>query len=195
MLVFFDYAKQKAYLDKIIMKKALFLDRDGIINVDHGYVYKIDDFEFVDGIFELCLTAIEKSYDIFVITNQAGIARGLYTVSDFEKLTAWMQEIFNKKGIEIKKVYFCPHHPSKGDNEYTKICECRKPEPGLIIKAQQEFDIDLENSILIGDKESDILAAQSAGIARQVLVESKYTKDVEVSAYRVNNIVEAITYL
>ena len=76
MLVFFDYAKQKAYLDKIIMKKALFLDRDGIINVDHGYVYKIDDFEFVDGIFELCLTAIEKSYDIFVITNQAGIARG-----------------------------------------------------------------------------------------------------------------------
>jgi len=177
------------------MKKALFLDRDGIINVDHGYVYKQDDFEFVDGIFELCITAIEKSYDIFVITNQAGIARGLYTITDFEKLSAWMLEIFSNNGVEVKKVYFCPHHPSKGDSEYTKVCECRKPEPGMIIKAQHEFDLDLDNSILIGDKASDILAAQNAGIGRQVLVESKYTKGVEVSAYRINHITEAILYL
>jgi len=177
------------------MKKALFLDRDGIINVDHGYVHKKDDFDFIEGIFELCTTAIEKSYDIFVVTNQAGIARGLYTVSDFEKLTAWMQDVFIKHGIKLSKVYFCPHHPSKGNNEYKKNCKCRKPEPGMIIQAEQEFNLDLANSILIGDKASDILAAQNAGVGKQVLVESQYSKGVNVNASRVNNILEAINYL
>jgi len=177
------------------MNKALFLDRDGIINVDHGYVYKKEDFEFIEGIFELCAIAINKSYDIFVVTNQAGIARGLYTVTDFEKLTVWMQDVFIKHGIKLKKVYFCPHHPLKGNNEYRISCKCRKPGPGMIIKAHQEFNLDLANSILIGDKASDILAAQNAGVGKQVLVESQYTKDVDVNAYRVNNIIEAINYL
>jgi len=177
------------------MKKALFLDRDGIINIDHGYVYKKDNFEFVEGIFELCSAAIEKEYDIFVITNQAGIARGLYTIADFEKLTVWMKDTFNKKGIEIKKVYFCPHHPLKGNNEFKQICQCRKPEPGMIRQAHREFNVDLANSILIGDKASDILAAQTAGIGTKILVESKYTTDVDVTAYRVNEVISALRYL
>jgi D-glycero-D-manno-heptose 1,7-bisphosphate phosphatase len=177
------------------MNKALFLDRDGIINVDHGYVYKSDDFDFVEGIFELCSKASDKGYDIFVITNQAGIARGLYTIADFEKLTDWMADTFKKKGITLKKVYFCPHHPVKGNNEFRQICKCRKPEPGMIMQAQREFNVDLVNSILIGDKVSDVLAAQAAGIGTQVLVESKYTEDLEVTAYRVNDIISAMAYL
>ncbi|MFT5757603.1 MAG: D-glycero-D-manno-heptose 1,7-bisphosphate phosphatase [Alteromonadaceae bacterium] len=195
MLVFFNYANENDGLNNINMKKALFLDRDGIINVDHGYVYKSNDFEFVEGIFELCATAIEKEYDIFVITNQAGIARGLYTIADFEKLTVWMEDTFKRKGITLKKVYFCPHHPLKGNNEFKQICQCRKPQPGMIMQAHREFNIDLANSILIGDKASDILAAQAAGIGTQVLVESKYTEDVEVSAYRVKDVISARAYL
>lgn len=141
------------------MNKALFLDRDGVVNVEKDYVYRIEDFEFTKGIFELCKNYFEKEYYIFIITNQAGIAKGYYTVEDFLKLTDWMTAQFLKNGINIAKVYFCPHHP-----DITGICKCRKPEPGMILQAVKEFDLDISESILIGDKESDLEAGRNAGI-------------------------------
>lgn len=173
------------------MKKALFLDRDGIINVDHGYVHKISEFEFTEGIMDLCKQAITYGYDIFVITNQSGIARGYFTEEDFKRLTEWMIKEFHSNKVDIKKVYYCPHHDTKGLNEYKVKCLCRKPEPGLIIKAAQEYNIELSQSIFIGDKESDMLAAERAAIPFRILVASNYTNTNSVSAIKVNNIIEA----
>jgi len=146
------------------MNKALFLDRDGVINVEKDYLYKIEDFEFIDGIIELCQHFIQLGYIIIVVTNQSGIARGYYTQEQFDSLTSWMLGMFSERGVEITHVYYCPHHP-----DITGICSCRKPEPGMIIDAQSEFDIDLENSILIGDKERDIESALRAGLIETYL--------------------------
>ena len=181
------------------MNKALFLDRDGIINVDHGYVHKIEDFEFVDGIFELCQLAITKGYQIFVITNQAGIARGLYDIAMFEKLSQWMVAAFAGHGIAISKVYYCPHHPSKGVNDFVMSCQCRKPEPGMILQAQQEFSIDIKESIFIGDKISDMQAANNAGVECKILLDSRYTKGQSVEKVdgvnRINELTEANAFI
>jgi len=159
--------------------KALFLDRDGIINEEYNYVHKIEDFKFCDGIFELCKFYQDAGYLIIIITNQAGIARGYYTKKDFHILTEWMIEKFNENGIKISRVYFCPHHPT-----FTGNCICRKPNPGMILDAQKEFDIDLEKSILIGDKESDIKAGLNAGIGRTILIGA--TKDTKATAQYTN---------
>ena len=155
------------------MKKALFLDRDGVINIEKNYLYKKDDFEFIDGIFELCKHYQELGYLIFVVTNQSGIARQYYSEEDFLKLTEWMNAAFKEKGIEIQKVYFCPHHP-----DISGECNCRKPKPGMILDAAKEFDIDLSHSLLVGDKERDIEAALNAGIATSYLFDpSSQTKN------------------
>jgi D-glycero-D-manno-heptose 1,7-bisphosphate phosphatase len=145
--------------------KALFLDRDGVINIDYGYVGKIENFKFREGIFELTKYFQDKGYKIFVVTNQSGIARGYYTEEEFLKLTKWMKEEFLKRGIEIKDVRFCPHHP-----DITGICECRKPSPKMILDLADEYNIDLKNSILIGDSKRDIEAGEKAGIAKNILV-------------------------
>ncbi len=142
------------------MNKAVFLDRDGVINIEKNYVYKIEDFEFMPGIFDLCRKYQQEGYLIFIITNQAGIARGYYTEKQFLILTDWMIKELKKQDITITKVYFCPHHP-----DFTGECECRKPNPGMILQAAKEFDIDLSESILIGDKESDIEAGKRAGVS------------------------------
>ena len=146
--------------------KALFLDRDGTVNIEKNYVYKIKDFEFIDGIFELIKSYQKKEFLIFIVTNQAGIARGYYTEKDYKKLTNWMVEQFQKNGIKITKVYHCPHHP-----EITGPCECRKPNPGMILDAINEFNIDPVNSVLIGDKKSDILAGENAGLGKNIYIQ------------------------
>ena len=147
------------------MKKALFLDRDGVINKEKNYLYKIEDFEFVDGVFETCRYFQEKGYLIIIVTNQAGIARGKYTEQDYQILTDWMLAEFEKQGITISKAYHCPHHP-----EFTGECGCRKPKPGMLIQAKKEFDIDMPNSLMVGDKNSDIEAAINSGIQNKYLV-------------------------
>ena len=149
--------------------KALFLDRDGVINKDKGYVYKKEDFEFIDGIFDLCQYFQNLGYLIFVVTNQSGIARKYYTQEQFEKLTQWMSQEFFKRNIIISKIYHCPHHP-----DITGECLCRKPKSGMFFMAREEFDIDLENSVMIGDKESDIEAAMYAGIKQTYLFEPNH---------------------
>lgn len=147
------------------MNKALFLDRDGVINADKGHVYLREQFEFMPGIFDLCRRYAFKGYLIIIVTNQAGIAKGIYSEKDFSELTSWMLEQFSSEGVTISKVYHCPHHP-----ENTGICECRKPAPGMILQAIKEFDLDISQCVLIGDKETDIEAGRRAGIPESNLI-------------------------
>jgi D-glycero-D-manno-heptose 1,7-bisphosphate phosphatase len=150
--------------------KALFLDRDGVINVEKNYVHRIEDFEFVEGIFDVARFFYERGYKLFVVTNQAGIGRGYYTENDFHILTDWMLNKFQECGIEIKKVYYCPFHPQHGIGKYKQESLLRKPNPGMLLKAQKEFGIDLSSSILIGDKETDIVAGIRAKIGITILL-------------------------
>lgn len=152
--------------------KALFLDRDGTLNVEKNYVYKIRDFEFIEGIIEIIRTYQENGFLIFIITNQAGIARGYYSENDFRILTDWMIRELKTFGIEIAKVYHCPHHP-----DITGECDCRKPKPGLILKAINEFNINPSESVLIGDKKSDILAGENAGIGKNLFIQHLLGKE------------------
>ena len=149
-------------------RRALFLDRDGVINVDHGYVHRPDQFEFIDGIFDLCRHARDLGYLIVVVTNQAGIGRGYYTEQAFHDLSTWMKQRFAAAGVQIAAVYFCPHHAQHGVGEYKRDCARRKPNPGMLQDAARELGVDLRASILIGDKESDIVAGRRAGL-RSVL--------------------------
>jgi D-glycero-D-manno-heptose 1,7-bisphosphate phosphatase len=149
---------------------ALFLDRDGVINVDYGYVHRREDFQFHDGIFELCRAAQALHYRLVVVTNQAGIARGYYTEAVFIDLTHWMIRQFAERAIDISRVYFCPCHPVHGLNGYKNDCADRKPRPGMLLRAGADLDLDLSLSILVGDSLSDIDAARAAGIGVKILL-------------------------
>ena len=150
-------------------RRALFLDRDGVINVDQGYVSRSDNFEFIEGIFDLCRRAKSLGYLILVVTNQAGIGRGYYSEQDFLELTKWMSGVFRDRGAPIDKVYFCPCHAEHGIGIYKVDSFFRKPAPGMILQAAKEFDIDLSQSVLVGDKDSDIQAGIAAGVGRNLL--------------------------
>ncbi len=153
----------------LLQHRALFLDRYGVINVNHGYVYRPENFDFIDGIFDLARAAHAQHYKLVVITNQAGIARGFYSEQQFHELTKWMCDQFIMLGAPISKVYFSPYHPTEGIGEYKKDDPSRKPHPGMILQAQRELNLDLENSILIGDKPGDIQAGVAAGVSCNLL--------------------------
>ena len=177
-------------------RPALFLDRDGVINIDHDYVCKPENFEFVDHIFELCRTAKRLGYLIFVVTNQAGIGRGYYTEEDFLKLTDWMCRVFNAQGVVIDKVYFCPFHPEHGVGHYKIDSPNRKPAPGMIHQAIQEFDVDVAKSVLVGDKESDIQAGVASGVGCNLLYDPSGLLDpAKTSASAVVNTLSEIDKL
>ena len=163
--------------------KAVFLDRDGVINRDFGYVGNIDKFEFKDGIFELLKFLQEKGYNLFIVTNQSGIARGYYSEDDFHNLMNWIIEKLRKKDIEIKDYQFCPHHP-----QITGKCECRKPKPNMILNLVKKYKIDLNSSIMIGDSLSDIEAAKNAGIKKSYLVRNSLNRILEKLKGEVCNI-------
>lgn len=151
-----------------LARMALFLDRDGVINVDRHYVHRVEDFEFLPGIFDLCGAAAEGGYLIVVVTNQAGIGRGYYTEADFARLNEWMVGAFRQRGIEIARVYHCPYHPTAGIGEYRRESFDRKPNPGMLLKARDELGLDLAGSVLVGDKDSDMAAGLAAGVGRLV---------------------------
>ncbi len=167
------------------MKKALFLDRDGVINEEIHYLYKKEDFVFIDGIFELVRHYKSLDYYVFVVTNQSGIARKYYTEDDFNLLTTWMQSEFLKEDIVIDAVYFCPHHP-----DISGKCTCRKPEPGMLLEAAKMYDVDLKESIMIGDKERDIEAGLNAGIKETYLFNANETISVSKASKIVSRLEE-----
>lgn len=158
-----------------MLKKTLFLDRDGVVNIDHGYLYKPEQFEFIDGVFEACKLFQQAGYNIVIITNQSGIGRGYYTEQDFHNLTSWMVAEFKKQGIQILDVFFCPHHPVKAQAPYLKDCNCRKPAPGMLLNAIDKHQLDPKSSIMVGDKGSDMKAAIHAGLGHKFLVTSGQT--------------------
>ena len=149
------------------MQKALFLDRDGVINIEKEYLYKREDFEFIEGIFDLCRCFQSQDYLIIVVTNQSGIARSYYSEEDFLKLSDWMEKEFLKQGVKIAKIYHCPHHP-----DFSGECECRKPKPGMLLEAKNEFSIDMQHSVMVGDSERDIEAALNAGVCETYLLDA-----------------------
>jgi len=178
-------------------KSAIFIDRDGVINVDHGYVAKIDDFEFIDGVIDACKRLKEKGYLLVVITNQSGIARGYYSEQQFNQLTQWMDYSFANEGVELDGIYYCPHHAEHGVGELKIDCDCRKPKPGLILSAVKDLNIDLNTSMLVGDTITDIQAGIAAGIELNYLVKTgKELTDESVSlAKDVIDDLSAFSYL
>ena len=151
---------------------AIFLDRDGTINVDHGYVHEIDEFEFIDGVIDALRELKEMGYALVVVTNQSGIARGKFTETQFETLTEWMDWSLADRGVELDGIYYCPHHPQGTVEEYRQTCDCRKPHPGMFNSAQESLNIDMAASYMVGDKLEDMQAASAAGIGTKVLVRS-----------------------
>jgi len=154
--------------------KVIFLDRDGVVNQEIGYLYKTSDFKFIDGIFQACKYFQSHDYKIIIITNQSGISRGYYSENDFKILTEWMLKQFLIKDINILDVLHCPHGPESS-------CSCRKPKPGMLLKAQSLYNIEMLYSWMIGDKEEDIKAANAAGINNTILVKSGHTIDEQNS--------------
>ncbi|CAH9059304.1 D-glycero-alpha-D-manno-heptose-1,7-bisphosphate 7-phosphatase [Pseudoalteromonas holothuriae] len=166
--------------------KAIFLDRDGVINVDHAYVHKIEDFHFIDGVFEACQQFVAMGYIIVVVTNQSGIGRGYYNEQQFATLSDWMCNEFAKHQISISKVYYCPHHPDKAIAPFKLDCNCRKPNPGMLYEAIEEFNINVSSSVMVGDKLSDIKAARAAGIKTAILVGSGHSLSDEAKDHADN---------
>jgi D-glycero-D-manno-heptose 1,7-bisphosphate phosphatase len=178
------------------MNKALFLDRDGVINVEKNYVYRIEDFQFIDGIFDVLKHYQNAGFLLIVVTNQAGIARGYYSEEDFHTLNRWMVNFFKETGIHITSVYYCPFHPVYGIGHYKQESFCRKPSPGMLLQAAQDYNINLSESLIIGDKESDIEAGFNAGIQTTVLVtELTEMKNNTKADFVINNISELLLCL
>jgi D-glycero-D-manno-heptose 1,7-bisphosphate phosphatase len=150
--------------------RALFLDRDGVINVDTGFVWQPEAFVFTEGVFVASRRAIALGYRLVVVTNQSGIGRGLYSEEDFHTLTAWMCDRFAAEGAPIARVYFAPTHPVHGVGRYKVDSPDRKPGPGMLLKAAADLDLDLGASALVGDRETDIRAAHAAGVPTKLLI-------------------------
>lgn len=163
--------------------RALFLDRDGVINVDLGYVHRVADFKFIDGVFELTQSAVSAGYKLVIVTNQAGIARGYYSEEQFHELTRWMCSQFELNGVTINRVYFSPYHPTEGVGKYRLEEETRKPAPGMLLQAQRDLGLSLPDSVLIGDKISDIQAGLAAGVGLNVLLTNGGAPKVQEAPY------------
>lgn len=145
-------------------RRALFLDKDGVINVNHGYVCTPERTDFIDNVFDLCCAATQHGFLNVVVTNQAGIARGYYTEQQFLAYMDWVRGEFRQRGAQLDAVYYCPHHPEHGVGEYLRDCECRKPKPGMLLDAQRDLGLDLVRCVLVGDSPSDLEAGGAAGL-------------------------------
>jgi len=171
-------------------RKIFFMDRDGVINKEVGYLHQISKFIFIDGVINAMKKVISKDYSIIVVTNQSGIGRGLYQVEDYKKLNTWMIKSLKNEGIEILDTFFCPHKPEDK-------CSCRKPAPGMFFDAFSKYSIDIDKSWMIGDKEADITAARLAGINNTALVRSGHRINEEESKakYIINSASDVLKFI
>jgi D-glycero-D-manno-heptose 1,7-bisphosphate phosphatase len=152
------------------VRRAAFIDRDGVINVDRAYVHRREEFEFVSGVFEAARELRRLGFVLVVVTNQSGIGRGIYTEAEFDALTEWMKQRFAAEGAPIDAVYFCPHHPFDALDAYRLVCDCRKPAPGMLLAAVRDLCLDLRSSVMFGNSASDLQAAQAAGVEHRFLL-------------------------
>ena len=150
--------------------RALFLDRDGVVNEEVGYLHRAEEVRFVDGIFSLCRAATGLGYRLIVVTNQAGIARGYYSEKDFDVLMEFMRGALRAEGVELDAVYYCPFHPEHGVGKYKQEHEDRKPATGMLRRGVREFGVDLSESVMVGDRCSDVGAANAAGLRQMFLI-------------------------
>ena len=150
--------------------RALFLDRDGVVNHEVGYLYKREDVRWVDGFHKLARTAQTLGYKLVVVTNQSGIARGFYSKGDFDALMEWMREELQRDDVHLDAVYCCPYHPEHGIGEWKRESEDRKPSPGMLLRAASEYGLDLAQSVMVGDRCSDVGAANAAGLRQAFLL-------------------------
>ena len=173
------------------MDKSLILDRDGVINLDKNYVYKTEDLEFVDGIEELIREAKLKNYLVICVTNQSGIAKGFFSELEFHTFMKELNKrLLNKIGFSLDAYYYCPHHPDAKISKYKKICDCRKPKVGMFTKILENFNLDLANSVFIGDKLSDMEAAQSMSIGAKYFLSSNKNNTNKKNFHQINSLSE-----
>ena len=166
----------------------MFLDRDGVINLDTGYVSKVEEIEFIVGIFDLVRTAISLGYRVIIVTNQSGIGRGYFTETEFYELMEWMRQKFSAEGCSLDGIYFCPFHPIDGVGEYQQDSIMRKPQPGMVLQAISDFSLDPGASVLVGDRPSDIEAGRTAGVGHLFLLSATTSIVDAVDFYVVQNL-------
>ena len=174
------------------MNKAIFLDRDGTLNIDYGYVHDIDNFKFIDGAIDALQELKKMGYMLVLVTNQSGIARGYFSENQFLQLTEWMDWSLAEQDVDLDGIYYCPHHP-EGKGEYKEDCDCRKPKSGMLLQAIKELKIDPTQSIMVGDKVEDLKAGIGAKVKMNVLVRTgkPVTEEGErVADYVLDSIVE-----
>ena len=174
------------------MNKAIFLDRDGTLNIDYGYVHEIDNFKFIDGAIDALRELKKMGYMLVLVTNQSGIARGYFSEEQFLQLTEWMDWSLAEQDVDLDGIYYCPHHP-EGKGEYKEDCDCRKPKSGMLLQAIKELKIDPTQSIMVGDKVEDLKAGIGAKVKMNVLVRTGKTVTEEgerVADYVLDSIVD-----
>lgn len=172
------------------MSKALFLDRDGVINVDKGYVHVKEDFVFIEGIFDVLAYAVEHEYLLIIITNQSGIGRGLFSLEQFIEVTEWMLEKLTERNIYITHLYYSPLLPNQ-KTIHGRFA--RKPDPGMILAAQKDYNIELSSSVLLGDRYSDVIAGINAGIKTNILYSKKF--HIDKRFYVIKELKDTIQFL
>ncbi|VFP79633.1 D-glycero-beta-D-manno-heptose 1,7-bisphosphate 7-phosphatase [Candidatus Erwinia haradaeae] len=151
---------------------AIFIDRDGTINIDYGYVFEINHFTFIDGSIDAMRELMLMGFSLIMVTNQSGIARGIFKITQLIVLTEWIKKVLSKHNVYLDGIYFCPHHPEAIIKQWKKLCSCRKPKPGMLLTAKKELHINMSASYMVGDKIEDMQAAQAAGVWKKILVRS-----------------------
>jgi D-glycero-D-manno-heptose 1,7-bisphosphate phosphatase len=162
-----------------VADRAVFLDRDGVINVDHGYTHRIEDFQFIAGSAEAMALLQGAGWRLVVVTNQSGIARGLFSSEGYERFTAHLRAQLQARGVHLDAVFHCPHLPDAAVVAYRQACDCRKPGPGMLLRAARELTLDLAGSVIVGDRLSDVQAGRAAGVGCCVLVRSGQAIDAD----------------
>jgi D,D-heptose 1,7-bisphosphate phosphatase len=177
------------------LQRAVFLDRDGVLNEDVGYAYRVEDLRLIPGIAAAVATLKSRGFLLIVVSNQSGVARGLFSKDDVNRFNqALNQQLIAAAGVGIDEFFYCPHHPDGSVAPYKLRCSCRKPEPGLILQATQKYPIDLKHSYLVGDKPDDIECARRAGLIG-IQVRSRYGEKHEHAAALVDSLTAALPYL